>query len=1069
MATPAPAVASSSVFRFDRNRRFLGGKLDIGVSVTGAKDPDVLLALAGDTPFPDRQIKIGRIELGVDAGDKIQFGSGKKKVTFNAKASAFSGLGVYPDPKNMLRDLRPDSNIAPGVEFPPADPTSHYLMLRWGYDLSASAKGALALGTGGSFTFGAEGSRQGAFAVVRRFADNTGARTAVAKTVQSWMLPRQVTSESDLAPGTWLVAEVNGSVGASLGVQFGYDFNWVREAKLGGLTGDIGLRLQLGVAAAVGFKATGKYAVVLSRESTAPAVQLRLFKLSTRGWNFAFNAGATVKGDFSKFLPDRADDFVKAVFGVHGEQIIQDLHAIEKWTDPDTPLSDQLAGLSSKYVQRFLKDATGIDPKTAFNDARQRVLDLFNKWDELPHRVTSQLWKFIEDKVNLDPVRDIAATIANSTQKELARKLAGRLGEVGFFTTPEGKLLQALAERGILAALDSNDIFKKLQSEAKQVLGLLDGSTLEATLVRLQGAIAKRLNLDKVRKAVEQTDFDKLDAWLQAKLSEFLGEKLNLQRLEQIRKTINVLLAKRQEFYEKAAKALNRQYEFSFSHTYQSTTTKTALFDIEFDFSQGTQVAGLLKAAINGDFDRVMVKQAAGVKLNVAALTHGIERQSHVEISLPFFNKKLSHINRALAKSNAVDEEEGRVLVYDLSASDRMLSIVESKMVRDSALAIGGAWRVRAGNTVRRHNADAVSYSYQFRQARLRMKTADLQFQLQPYVEKYFPDSFSVSTNGGIAESFHTWVQVLDRTVEESENNGADIFGDTLISLDLSLPGAIASAWLNAPAKKPRSYIRMSHAIQAALKELIPFYYFQDPSNYADLDSAAPLLLYSAIPPSTSIRVQGNTVTRDTGKDVYWNWPARDQREKMAGLPSTSAKLAEAVRRAFDTLSSRPELNKHLQFYRPDDGKARKRILKTSFSGHGTTRLQSLLRNESIVVQSAYEAGVAMAKFREEKSTEPTKAVQALQKFGSKLTEAFNANIKSAYGEGALRPLGTLVFAAAARGLLPATAAAEARQKAILSLIVLKEGAGFTLKDFAKNQVPGAADVAVEERLVSLS
>ena len=333
--------------------------------------------------------------------------------------------------------------------------------------------------------------------------------------------------------------------------------------------------------------------------------------------------------------------------------------------------------------------------------------------------------------------------IVNNNRKQLADALAGQLSRVDFFNSNEGKFLQSLASRGILSALHNSSELKKLQDAAKAAQKILDKGTVEETLTGLQRFVEKSLKLDQIKKVAVETDFDSLDDWLQLKLSDFLDEKLNLQRLDQIRKTVNLLLAKRQDFYEKALKALNRQYEFSFAYTYQSTTTKTALFDLEFDFSHKGQVSSLLKAALNGDFDKVLVKPVNGVKLNQAALTHQLDRQAAVEVSLPFFKKNVTRLNRALAKVNAVDEEDGRILVYDLTAKDRVTAIVENKMVRDSSLVVGVNWQQALGNAVRRHNPDAVSYSYTFRQARRAMRVAELGHQVKPYVEKYLPSSFS--------------------------------------------------------------------------------------------------------------------------------------------------------------------------------------------------------------------------------------------------------------------------------------------------------------------------------------
>ena len=101
-------------------------------------------------------------------------------------------------------------------------------MLRWGYDLAASAKGAIALGA--PLTFSVSGKREALYAVIRQLPKAEPAPGAVKKVATSWMLPKQVSKLDDLEPGTWLIAEVDGSIGASLGIKYGYDFNWVRRS-----------------------------------------------------------------------------------------------------------------------------------------------------------------------------------------------------------------------------------------------------------------------------------------------------------------------------------------------------------------------------------------------------------------------------------------------------------------------------------------------------------------------------------------------------------------------------------------------------------------------------------------------------------------------------------------------------------------------------------------------------------------------------------------------------------------------------------------------------------------------
>ena len=199
-----------------------------------------------------------------------------------------------------------------------------------------------------------------------------------------------------------------------------------------------------------------------------------------------------------------------------------------------------------------------------------------------------------------------------------------------------------------------------------------------------------------------------------------------------------------------------------------------------------------------------------------------------------------------------------------------------------------------------------------------------------------------------VSESFDVWVEALDRFVEDLEGNGPGIFGDTLISLDLSVPGGIASAWMNAPEKTPRNYALMSIRIQEALKELIPFYYFQDPRKYADLDAAAPLLVYSAIPPIAGMKVNGDKVDLNTGDSVYWAWTSQKRRRLMARLPNTKVNLDRAIRQAFDTLSSRPEpkLNKKREFYKGN--LARRRIVDTALQDDLRLRSDGYLLDSGI-------------------------------------------------------------------------------------------------------------------------
>jgi hypothetical protein len=1060
---------------FDKARKFLSDSSSLGIEITGSSDADVLLALARNEPFPERRIELGEVSLSAEGGRDIEFQSSRGAVSFRAGAQTSKGLAVYQNPGDLVKAL--ESSLAADSMTSSfkldEDEAGQFVVLRWDYDAKAAAKGAVALGGSvGSIRFGVEAGREALFAVIRRFPMTTGARTAVADTVDSWRLPGQVRSIADLKPGTWLISEVDGSIAANLGVQFGYDFNWVREARTGGLTGDIGLRIQLGVAATLGFGASGKYAILVSRESlnkTDKVIRLRISKLSKKGWNFAFNAGTTVKADFSRFLPDKADDFIAAVFGAYGPQVVRDLQAFEEWNGKAANLPGALSGLGVDYGLKLLHEITGIDPEREFEIARARLRDLHDRWNSLPHETATRLWAIVDSRIpdQLNSVREFARAVSTADERELSELLGSELRKVDFFKSPGGQWLESVATSGVLAALTEAGGLQRLREAATTTVGILDGGEVEETLKRIQQVVGRHLNLDELRKVVDEAsfrEFTKLE-WLTRKLEDFLGDRLNLTRAVEVQETIRFLLDKRRDFYEKAREALNDKYDFEFSARYQKTATGSALLDVMFDFSHGgDEVATLLEKALSGDFNTLFVTPVRGVSLNAATLSHGISRQSAVEISLPFYDRAVRNINQSLAKVGATDDG-GRVLIYELDAADAVTSLSRGKSARESQLAVSARLASSPDSRVRLFSSESLSCRYSLRQATKGMKTAELQSQFKPYTLAYFPETFHPTQSGA---TFDDWVADLDKAADQIADNGTGNFGDTLISLDLSLPGEVAEAWLKAPAKKSPDhalYMDMSRRLQAALKNLIPFYYFQSLKKYEDLVPSAALLVYAAIPPSTSVRLQAGRLTFNTDRDVYWDWPDRRHREAMASGSATVANLAVRITRIHDVLTAVGQ-DRTAAFYRPGENTRNRLIADALRDGHGESLLRSLLFMESRIVRGAYEAGLKMGDFRRKAKEKPSEALIALAGFGAQLTGAFNKNFRSVYGAGALRPLGAMMFAEAALALDPSLAGTK--PKAMLAMTLLKPGADFRLESFLNHQSPAETDVLLEERIVNV-
>src|ERR1700685_2576622 len=127
----------------------------------------------------------------------------------------------------------------------------------------------------------------------------------------------------------------------------------------------LGAKIDAGLKATFGFSASGKYLILLGCDADKSAVRLRLFKQREHGFNFGMNLNVGVTGQNQ--LPATIDDFVKAVFGVHGLQVVKDLHLIEQWRDPAQDLGSTIARLANHKGLQLLTTATGIDAGQEFD------------------------------------------------------------------------------------------------------------------------------------------------------------------------------------------------------------------------------------------------------------------------------------------------------------------------------------------------------------------------------------------------------------------------------------------------------------------------------------------------------------------------------------------------------------------------------------------------------------------------------------------------------------------------------------------------------------------------------
>jgi hypothetical protein len=1054
MSGPAPAQLQKT---FPLDPDILGPDSAAKLELGGATAADVVSAIMTNQPFPTRPngiLDLAHISLTASGGKPVAFQGGGVTLGFSFSAGVTAGAGVFDNPDDAVAalglDETPGLNLTVGAE-----PNSRYALLRTGYTASGSVDGTHPIGAIGSFTFGASGAASGLSAVLRRFPADAGADTVLADTVRSWKLPRHIHSALALEPATWVVAEASGSLAVKLGASLGYNFSFVREAKAFGLSGDVGMKIDAAATATFGIEVSGRYLVVVGRESDDTAsekLRLRLFKLKSNGMQFGLNLKVGVTG-IDTLTPDSVDDLVKAVFGVHGAQIVNALGQIEKWTDPKKSVGELVAGLTNDRALALLKTATGVDPQTAFDAARGKLLDAIGQFQNLPAKVSSELLGVLK---NLDgpaaaTLQDALTLLGSTDQAAQKQALLDILNTAGVGASPIGQLLSAAADKGLLNLLDR---LPEVRQIAGSVLSVLNGGVI----AKLQDMVEQQLGLKNILDVVQQTDFAKLDSFLVGRLSAFFDKTLHFEDLNEVKNAINMVVTKRREIYAKARTALHSRYGLEVAASWQSTSSSTAVLDVEFDLAD-TAAQQLFQDVVGGTnaaFDRVFIHPLPSVHLNAAVLSHELTRKTSLDVSLPHFSFQSQTVTTALANVTAEDDQ-GRILLYDANGSNTVT--VRNKFRSSVTMTIAAV--VRRGGApnfrdLRIHSTDGATWSYRLLYAKGDLKREELEAITRPFLTQYMAGHFTQGTTLG------AWYNQLERTSEAILNNGPDVFGDSCVSLEVTMPGDTLGAWALPVASVPAAAQKISLAIQRALKTYVPWFYLNDIGKLATLASSAPLLAWASIPPA--IGFDGNDFKTTGGKDVFWDHVDATLRHDAAHHLSTAANLLAALpdlRRRLEEAG----LHGSVQFYENDQVG---NILVSATSQFGDILLESLLLFESQVLSKAAEALKDIQTFLAVAGASPTAAVDRLADFAADITTAFNkltgqsvfAHLES-FGS-----IAQMIFAEASRALDGSLAV---QPRAMLTLDILNQAPPrlFQLGTFVTGAIPAATDVAVAQRLVN--
>ena len=551
---------------------------------------------------------------------------------------------------------------------------------------------------------------------------------------KSWRLPRHVTDAEELAPRTWLVAEAEGSVAVRLAAQVGYDFSFVREVRAAGLSGDIGLKIDAAAKATFGLDVSGRYLVVVGRESDDHRVRVRMFKLARRGAEFGLNLKVGVQG-VDTLTPGKVDDFVKAVFGVHGAQVVAALARLDQWTDPETSVGELVAGLANEKALELIEEATGVDPRGGLRGGSRQAHRRHSVVAEAPRprgerSARHPRWpgRRRGQGVSRDPRRPRQQRRSpaegrarcpvrrHRIRRDARRARAARAGR-SRFAHPARSAPRSPADRR----------HRCRPARRRRAATLAVGAGQDAEPGRAgRPHLEDRLRQARFVPGREARRVPGSRGWVR-------------RRSTRSARRSTCVLAKRQEIYAKARKALTTRYGAEIAATWQRTTSKTALLDVEIDTAgpAGRKLlSGLLR---DGDFDSLLTSTSKAVTFHTAMLTHEVKRKSTLQVTLPKMSFRIEHANTSLA-GVSVQEDGGRILLYQLDASD---VVTDTRRRYRSSLVVGLSSAVAAGGggDLRVHRTDRASWSYQLLHARAGMQRGELEMYTRPFLERYMTRS----------------------------------------------------------------------------------------------------------------------------------------------------------------------------------------------------------------------------------------------------------------------------------------------------------------------------------------
>ncbi len=1012
---------------FAKNKRLFQDNLSTGIKLSSDIDEKLLLDITKNKVLKDFEMPLILSDGEVTASGPAEAFKFKEIPNVNILGNADANLriAIFDSAQDLVNDLMKNDNLK--IDLPSIDDKKNaYGVFSYSYSINGDVEGEWPLGSA-LLSASVDANHEKRAAVIVTLKKTTGIQKAIVDIISELQSPRQVQKAKDLDPGTYLVMQREGALNANFGAQVGFDFDWAYESQNPNFPGTLGLQTKLGGLLNVGLNIAGEFTLIVSRPTKDDVIHLHLNKRKLNGWNFAAGLNASVQGDLNEFDDFSVNDLIKATIGIHHAQILED---IRNWVDPDEA-EKKLHGLTDK----LLKEVTGT---STFKKARLAIIDLFDKWDAVGNEGGGVILKLIEENASVD-LAEVQKEFKKLGNEDVADFLEEKLQKTGFLDTQLGQILSAIVPfDDLFEIVAEQELVDKLQDKALKVSELLD---LQELIKKLHKNISEKLSLDRIRKAAKSENLEDLGDWLKGKLSSLTQNDL-ADELRSMDAFITNFENNAAQIFEKVKTALQKEYGMSFAYTYQKEKEHSALINAQFNFAENAEVGHILEEALDGDYSQLLTNtQIKGILLTKGVLTHRLKKQKTLSLVIPGAKRNFTRINQSIAMGTFIDDIDGRLIMYELNASD---TIRRNKRLIQLALT-SNYFGKKKGHAFGVEK-ESLKVSFDFKVQDKKLKTRHLEQIIEPFIKvnlsKPFSDATKLTTD--------QWIGQMDNDIEKFNANGKRRFGKTLINMSLKIPSKIGNVWMEAPGnKKHKVYREVSAAIQRSMRALVQTFAYENEEMFTknyNKERLQAILLYTSLPVVnhrsynySDLIKKPSAVTSSLGRNMVLLV------DKLRHDPDPQ------VRRSADDFNNIQTSIAEITNMMQHDSDFNQKL------GH----LVSIERN---IVSKVIKSATKISGLKELAVKHPDKAIKKLSEFGAQLTDTINdINVGFiAIRKDYTRFMGPNLFIAASRALDPSL---DDNTTGYLELIVLKESSNFEMETYLDGKKPNVKDMIVSQMI----